>query len=294
MSPESAFRDTGIVYPVDILDGKEVEKCRRKLSLYMDKVHWKLTPMTRHKPHMIFPWIRQLAAHEKILSSIKPILGDDILLWYSVIFVKPPASDMYVPWHQDATYWALKNRDEGLTVWLALNDVNRHNGSMSYLPGSHHLVLDSDHSISRNRQNILARGQVLNGVVAKNEKWISLNAGQASIHHNMLVHRSEPNHSNQPRLGIAFRYIKPDNRPVTLKWMKRSATLVSGKDCHHHFAQDPNPINDSLAKCKRAHLISSIKATLHTLAGDTNRNIIKKVTDSIPTVLANLPKISRN
>ncbi|MCB9229289.1 MAG: phytanoyl-CoA dioxygenase family protein [Deltaproteobacteria bacterium] len=294
MDINSAFRSRGICFPVDILSSDETELCRLNMLAYLEKIHWKLTPFSRHKPHLILPWVRELAQHRNILEAIKPILGDDILLWYSVVFVKAPKSDQYVPWHQDATYWALHNQNEGLTVWLALNDVDEQNGSMSYLPGSHKSSLEKKHIISGKTGNLLARGQIMTNIDPTGEEWVSLKAGQASLHHNMIVHRSGPNHSAVPRLGLAFRYIKPDNSPVTLKWMKRSATLVSGTDQFHNFSKDPNPLCDSEGICRRAHRLSVLKAILHTLAGDTSRNIRKKLTDSIPTLFSNIQNISKN
>jgi ectoine hydroxylase-related dioxygenase (phytanoyl-CoA dioxygenase family) len=62
---------------------------------------------------------------------------------------------------------------------------------------------------------------------------VILKPGQASLHHGHLFHSSGPNRSDDRRMGIAIRYIKPsmkqqtDDRPLV--------TLASGEDNFGHF-----------------------------------------------------------
>ncbi len=276
------FKSEGALYPIDILSNDEVDFYKNKLITFMDDNNWKLNAITRHKPHLYLNWANELAKSEKIIENIKPLLGDDILLWYSVLFVKPAKTTAYVPWHQDATYWAL-NKNEGLTLWLALSEVNPENGCVDYIPGSHRW--DSfDHSINNNADNLLARGQEISGFDSQNKKSILLKPGQASIHDVSLLHSSQANNSQQPRLGIAFRYIPASNFPKTLKFLKRSATLVSGQKHHQYFIDDPNPSVDSREVCQKAHRKSVRTATIHTLFGDSARSIGRKVMDVGPTL----------
>ncbi len=276
------FKSEGAIFPIDILSPSEVDFYKNKMITFMNDNDWKLNAITRHKPHLYLNWANELAKSEKIIEVIKPLLGDDILLWYSVLFVKPANTAAYVPWHQDATYWAL-NKNEGLTLWLALSDVTPENGCVDYIPGSH-LWNDFDHSINNNADNLLARRQEISGFDSQSKKSILLKPGQASIHDVSLLHSSQANSSNQPRLGIAFRYIPADNFPKTLKSLKRSATLVSGKKHHHHFIDDPNPAVDSRDVCQKAHRKSVRTATIHTLFGDSARSIGRKVMDVGPTL----------
>lgn len=276
------FKDEGAIFPINILDSDEVLFYQKKITEFMDQHDWTLNAVTRHKPHIYLDWANQLAKHPQIIDNIKPLLGDDILLWYSVLFVKSPHSTGYVPWHQDATYWAL-NKNEGLTLWLALSDVTQDNGCVEYIPGSHRWS-DFEHSIDNQADNLLARGQEIKGFQVDDAKSIILAPGQASIHDVSLLHASKPNLSNQPRLGIAFRYIPADNFPKTLTFMKRSATLVAGEKQHNIFIDDPNPLQDSPEVCQKAHKKSVRVATIHTLFGDSARGIWRKIMDVGPTL----------
>lgn len=277
------FFSEGAICPVNILSSDEVVHYRKKLTEFMDKNNWQLDAVSRHKPHLYLKWANDLGRHPNIINAIKPILGNDILLWYSVIFVKPPRSEGLVPWHQDSTYWAL-DRDEGLTVWLALSDVNESNGCVEYIPGSH-TWRDMQHSIDNSEQNLLARGQLVKGFDEKNTKKLILKPGQASLHHVRLMHASKANPSDQPRLGIAFRYIPADNFPRTLTWMKRSATLVCGEDRLHKFVTDVVPQKDYDPAGMKFHSRSVKIAAIHTLFGDTSRSAFKKIMDLFPILI---------
>lgn len=282
VSLKESFNNEGVVFPLDILSPTEVEQYKKKLEEFVLSKDFNLDAISRHKPHLYLKWANELAHNPKLLQPIKQILGEDVLLWYSVIFVKPPNSKYNVPWHQDATYWALE-KDEGLTAWIALGEVSPENGCMQYIPKSQ-FQGEVRHKIKNTEDNLLARGQMLSCIPDGNAKFIPLNAGQASLHHVNVLHRSAPNISNQARWGIAFRYIPASNKPKTLKWLKRSATLVCGKYHHNKFRKDPIPKSDydpiGLKEYKRSLRI----ATIHTLFGDTSRNKWRKVIDLIPTL----------
>jgi non-haem Fe2+, alpha-ketoglutarate-dependent halogenase len=284
--PASLAKDffaTGVVCPVDILSPSETAFYRSQLESFLDRIAWRLDAVNRHKPHLYLKWANELGRHPQILNAIKPILGPDILLWYSVVFVKPAHNNGEVPWHQDSTYWAL-NRDEGVTVWVALSDVNESNGCVEYLPGSH-LLSNVKHSIDNTENNMLARGQKIVGFNPTETQKMILRPGQASLHHPSVLHTSKANLSSQPRLGIAFRYIPASNFPRTLTWMRRSATLVCGEDKLQKFTKDAVPTRDYDPVGLKAHRKSVRIAAIHTLFGDTSRTSWKKILDLAPILL---------
>ena len=70
---------------------------------------------------------------------------------------------------------------------------------------------------------------------------LKLNAGQFSMHHERLVHGSDPNNSNDRRLGMSFTYL-----PTRVKCdlPDRTAILVRGKDEYGYWKYDPVPRHD--------------------------------------------------
>ena len=59
-----------------------------------------------------------------------------------------------------------------------------------------------------------------------------------SLHHVKLVHGSEPNRSNDRRIGLAIRYIPTDLKQLKVR---DSATLVRGVDNYGHFDTSRGP-----------------------------------------------------
>lgn len=280
---KTRFDRDGIVTPIDILSEPETDFYRGKLMEFLDKSNWQLDAVNRHKPHLYLKWANDLGRHPKILNAIKPLLGSDILMWYSVIFVKPARSEGFVPWHQDATYWAL-TENLGLTVWIALSPVNESNGCVEYSPASH-VHTNYQHEIDNSEKNLLARGQLIKGFDQANTVKAILNPGQASIHHVSTLHFSKPNPSDRPRLGIAFRYIPAHVYPKTLTWLKRSATTVCGDDKLKKFTKDVVPKVDYDPEGLRAHKKSVRIAAIHTLFGDSSRTSWRKIFDLVPILV---------
>jgi hypothetical protein len=68
---------------------------------------------------------------------------------------------------------------------------------------------------------------------------IDLEAGEISLHCDMLVHGSLPNASTRRRCGLTIRYAAADVRAYW-DW-NRNAILVAGKDVAGHWGNVPRP-----------------------------------------------------
>lgn len=288
-----SFNANGFVSVSNILDDEKISYYKEHLIKYLEKIDWKLDVFTRHKPHLLMSWAYDLAREENIVKTVCKVLGtEDVLMWYSVVFVKPAKSEQYVAWHQDGHYWAMKD-DQGLTAWVALTDVDRERGGMLMIPGSHlnkthkHVVAPSE------TNNLLHRGQKIVGIDESNAVPINLNAGDVSFHDLRTLHMSGANKTDQPRLALAFRYIPATNYPVTLKWLKRSAVLVNGRYDFKKFNEDLRPSVDFSPEALKAHRQSVRVAALHSLFGDKSRSGIKKAIDSLPIILSKRAKGSK-
>ncbi len=65
------------------------------------------------------------------------------------------------------------------------------------------------------------------------------------------MHSSEPNRSNERRIGIGVSYIPPHCR--LLNDVRVSAALVRGRDDYGHFDLEPRPTGDFDAGSRAAH-----------------------------------------
>ncbi|MGH7044092.1 MAG: phytanoyl-CoA dioxygenase family protein [Acetobacteraceae bacterium] len=233
----AAYRRDGFHFPLDILAQAEAAALRARLESVEAAQGGPLKASMRHKPHLLFPWLNELVRHPRILDAVADVLGPDLLCWSSTFFIKEAADRGFVSWHQDATYWGLSAPDVA-TVWLALTPATRANGCMKFIPGSQ--ARQVAHRDTFDPDNLLTRGQELEVTVNEADAvLVELAPGQASLHHVMLFHGSEPNQSADRRIGFAIRYIPTHVRQIAGE--RDSATLVRGEDCHGHFDPEPAP-----------------------------------------------------
>jgi len=187
-----------------------------------------------------FATIWDLATAPTILDYVEDLIGPDIVCWATHYFCKLPGDRKGVAWHQDCSYWPL-TPSKTVTVWLAIDDVDRENGCMRVIPRSHlygHLKFrESDPS----EQNVLS--QTIEGA----ERFgapadIEMKAGEISLHSDLLIHGSLANLSERRRCGLTLRYCPPDVRAYW-DWNKVSI-ICRGADPSGHWASVPRPAED--------------------------------------------------
>jgi non-haem Fe2+, alpha-ketoglutarate-dependent halogenase len=235
-----SFRRDGYYFPVPALTPAEVARYRNCLEQHEAETGAPLQGNWRHKAHLLFTWVDELVHHPKIVDAAEDVLGPNLLCWTTNFFIKEANSPGFVSWHQDAFYWGL-SKDDVVTAWVALSPANLESGCMKFLPGSqtqdHIQHVDTFH-----KDNLLSRGQEI-AVKVDGEKTVDciLSPGEMSLHHVKLVHGSEPNRSNDRRIGLAIRYIPTDLKQLKVR---DSATLVRGVDNYGNFDSEPRPKRD--------------------------------------------------
>ena len=229
------YRRNGFVTAVQLMSSDDAFEHRRLLedveetvgSLhYIDKVHTALQS----------PF--ELATMPAVLDVIEALIGPDILLYNSTFIIKEPGAATKVNWHQDLTYWGLADDDAQVSMWLALAPTTSESGAMMMLPGSH-LGGGIEHETDSDDGNLLLLGQQITGLDTSAHQLCDLEPGQASFHHGWTVHSSQPNVSNDRRIGLNVQYLAPHNRMDA--GVPASALLVRGTDPHGHFAVDSPP-----------------------------------------------------
>ena len=109
------------------------------------------------------------------------------------------------------------------------------------LPGSHR---DEDfaHVETYDPDNLLSRGQTIEGVDESAAINLEVPTGYATLFAYRIAHASHPNRSDNRRIGLALRYLPPEARQALAE--KDSATLVRGNDPYGHFEIEPVPRYD--------------------------------------------------
>src|SRR2546427_12094788 len=201
-----AYKREGFYSPVRVMNSAEARRYRNALEAHEAKTGAPLQGNWRHKMHLLFTWADELVHHPKILDAVEDVIGPDILCWTTNFFIKEARSPGFVSWHQDSTYWGLEP-DDVVTAWVAFTDVTPENGYMQVIPGSHK-VDQLPHVDTFHKDNLLSRGQEIAVDVDEAQAGpCLLDPGEMPLHPIKLVHGSEPNRSNDRRIGFALRYI---------------------------------------------------------------------------------------
>lgn len=230
----------GYVFPLDILSPAEAAELRADLEAAEDEVRadkQKLR-LLRGYPARLLPSFARLVRHPKMIATASAVLGPDLILWGSGLFIKEANTPSFVSWHQDLTYWGLDQADE-VTLWVALSPATVDSGCMRFIPGSHGRNI-VPHADSFADNNLLTRGQEIAVEVDESAAVdVVLQPGQASIHHGHLFHASGPNGTADRRIGAAIRYIVPAMKSTA--GPETEVSLISGEDRHGNFRLMPPP-----------------------------------------------------
>ncbi len=203
------YIEYGFIACVDVMSEDEAASYKSRLEDAERKYPQHIGPEKRNNAHLCFTFLDDLAFHQRIVGAVEDLIGSNISLWASVLFVKEPDSPHFVSWHQDATYMGMSSNNF-VTPWLAFTPSNRETGCMSMIPGSHKNHIQH-HTDTFAADNILTRGQKVVNVNSDDAVDLILRPGQMSLHHSEIIHGSQPNRSSQRRIGFALQsYMPPD------------------------------------------------------------------------------------
>jgi ectoine hydroxylase-related dioxygenase (phytanoyl-CoA dioxygenase family) len=113
---------------------------------------------------------------------------------------------------------------------------------MRVIPGSHKRGL-LEHADARDDSNMLFRGETVAAVDESLARDVLLRPGEMSLHHSTLVHGSNPNTSEGPRIGFIVRFVTS-----RIRGRERPLMRVRGQaDCGHLTLAAPPDAADTRA-----------------------------------------------
>jgi ectoine hydroxylase-related dioxygenase (phytanoyl-CoA dioxygenase family) len=222
----------GILFPIKVFSTDEVSLFRGEVESIADNCG-EGSMKRLDSLHLFFDWAYRLVTHDGLLNAVEEVLGSDILIDGTLVFYKPPQDSSYVSWHQDSVYsgWHLT---PSTSAWIALTASHKANGCMRVIPESHKQGLLS-HANVRDDSNLLIRGEQVTTVDESRALDVVLQPGEMSLHHSTIIHGSNPNTSDEPRIGFIVRFVTSQ---ITNR--DRPKLRVRGKaDCSHLILAEP-------------------------------------------------------
>ena len=234
---QTAYERDGFVAPIDIFSADEAAAIRTALEEAERRFPEELAGPNRNNAHYVLPVLDEITHDSRILDAVQDVIGPDILMAGTTLFIKEPETKGFISWHQDARYIGLEPHD-WVTGWLAISDVTEDNGCMRMIPGSHKAPL-AEHVDTYGDDNLLTRGQTVPDVDEDQAVTVPLKPGQLSLHHPRIVHGSGPNISGERRIGFAMQsYIAPNVEQVIGRiWVQQAR----GSDRFGHHDVAPRP-----------------------------------------------------
>ncbi|RSM89791.1 phytanoyl-CoA dioxygenase family protein [Kibdelosporangium aridum] len=189
-----------------------------------------------HFPHKVSELFRQVARHPALVSALTSMIGPDVKMMQSMLFIKSEGKPGQA-WHQDEAH--IPTRDRSLTAaWIALDNATVDNGCLWVLPGSHRsgvLYPVRDQEDVRFDCTKEAYGFTDDDAIP-----VELPAGSALIFNGYLLHRSLPNNGRAGmRRALVNHYMSASS---LLPWFPpsgdeamgmldhRDIELIAGKD----------------------------------------------------------------
>ena len=137
----------------------------------------------------------EMIQNKNLLDITESIIGHDIILHHSKLFLKPPLIGSAFPLHQDWSYFPTKNNSMIAAV-VHLSEAEKGMGRIRVVKGSHKMgkVDNSDgHSFSK---------EIHNKYDLKYATPIQAQRGDVLFFHCCVLHGSNPNISLKPRKTI--------------------------------------------------------------------------------------------
>ena len=220
------YEDVGFVSPINIFSKDKAKEIRNEIELIEKKIPGELEKSGRYNAHLISPLLDEVTHNSKILDAVQSLIGENILVCGTTLFIKNPHEKGFVSYHQDAKYIGLEPHN-WVTAWVAITESNEKNGCMRMWSGSHKDDL-KEHDQNFNEGNLLTRGQTVKNVPKDKTTPLVLKAGQMSLHHPAVVHGSDINKSNDRRIGFVIQsYISTNVKQIL---GKNSVQLARGID----------------------------------------------------------------
>ena len=222
------YVENGYLGPYSAMPPAEMANIRRKIEdqvLATDGPNPRSRMQSRHMDQAV---IYDLATHPAIIDRIAGLLGPDLIVWATNLWLKEPGGAQ-IPWHQDINFWPLEP-PVNASAWIAIDEVTVENACVQIIPGSHRQSLPHTRTEAGMAFNKMADPTTYDANTAVN---MELQPGEFFLFSERLLHGSSRNASQKRRLGISVRvtlpmvHINQDDSPLHTG---HSAIIARGND----------------------------------------------------------------
>jgi non-heme Fe2+,alpha-ketoglutarate-dependent halogenase len=219
------FYEDGFLGPFTLCPPGEMARLREELQGELERPSgvYKGTPGPGGRGrdrHLDCPAMWKLIRRPEWTERVAQLLGPDLLLWRSQVFLKPPGAPE-VTWHQASTFLSEagsrptlfppdRDRLFECSIWLALDDVDLENGCLQLVRGSHRRINTVRLGGRGSGRFAAVRFAIEADITPDRVVTMAMRAGQFVIFTERTIHGSPPNNSDRRRCGLSLRTVRPD------------------------------------------------------------------------------------
>ncbi|KAI9345857.1 hypothetical protein DFJ73DRAFT_960733 [Zopfochytrium polystomum] len=153
--------------------------------------------------------LSEYLSRPEILRYVSGLIGPDVMAVHSMVINKPPnvGDSGRHPMHQDLYYFPFRPADAIVCAWTAMEPVNRANGCLSMIPGSHRReLLPHGYPAWESGVNAAYHGILDIDLSAERRVHVEMQPGDTVFFHPLLVHGSGANRSQGYRKAISCHF----------------------------------------------------------------------------------------
>ena len=168
------------------------------------------------------PAFAAFAQAPRVREWMQAYFDEDVLMsraHHNCLMSKQPRYGSLTGWHRDVRYWSFQ-REDLVSVWLALGKEEAANGALWFVPGSHAMALDAQQF---DAAKFFRAGDPGNADIIKTAVSPRLAPGDAVLFHAKTLHSAGQNQSAEVKFSLVYTYHAGSNAPVA---GSRSASMA--------------------------------------------------------------------
>ena len=263
LSPEqlAKYRTDGYIAIPDFFSPKEVAAMQSELQSLKDQGLLKNiaragdgeTPTNEIMNLQICPvapkseLFRALGFADKVVETIRQLIGEPIVWQLDQIFLKPGRLGKGTAWHQDNAYFRIKDRRQGVGMWIAIHAATVANGTM-------HVVPRGDEELLAHERDGASNHHIKCVVDESKAVPIELPAGGALFFNYAVPHCTKGNNTDHERAGLALHFLReeavvePERKIATLTGPNSTNGVQEfGKDQRHQWQRQVEAVGQTVA-----------------------------------------------
>lgn len=190
-----------------------------------------------HALHVLEPTFKKYTFDQRVSTVVKQLGMTSPAVCQSMYIFKPPRVGGAVPPHLDATYLYTRPLGKVIGVWIALEDANIENSCLWFIPGSHKEVQakgDVPVRFVRVPDDLIEKEGCMTKNTGPNPTYeedrfvpVPIKAGDAIIIHGLVVHKSEPNRTEDQSRHIYTFHVLEQNETIwdENNWLQPSKNI---------------------------------------------------------------------